>query len=255
VLKLRINQNNLVIGLIITLLFGMFPVCAGAGGTTVSIEDMTVEPGSVISIPIMINNISDFGSATINVAYDPNFFAIEKVAPGDCGSPTYSTEGSTITISSLVADIPGPAGDLVFAEVEAKVLGSEGASQLSIDVETLAHSDGSSISYNFKNGIFTIASDGVSATPTTTQTDTASEEEPVTSLSSEVEDEPTTTIPDATTNVAATATSGATANATKELPSTPTSSEVPGFGGLVLVITMVAAVAISRKRGNGDEKE
>lgn len=252
---MRIIRNNLVIGLTITLLFSMLPVCAGAGGTTVSIEDMTVESGSMITIPIVINDISDFGAATMKVTYDPHFFAIEKVSPGDCGSPTHSTEGSTIMMSSLVADIPGPTGDLVFAEVETKVLGSEGASQLLIDVETLAHSDGSPISYNFKNGIFTIVPDGVSTTPTTTQTDTASVEEPVTSPSSEVEDEPSATIPDIVANASATATSGATADATKEIPATSTSPEVPGFGGLVLAITMVAAVTISRKRGNGDGKE
>jgi hypothetical protein len=232
-------------------------VCVGAGGTTVNIEDAIVEYDSVTTIPIVFNNISDFGAATITVAYDPHFFAIEKISSGDCGSPSHSLDDgdNTVTISSYVVDIPGPTGDLVFAEIEARVLGSTGESQLAVDVDVLVHSDGSLISYNLKNGIFTIASDGAGMAPTTTQTDTASEEEPVTTLSAEVgtEDGSSGIIPDTahdtTTDTEAAGVLTETIDASS--PS-PTPAKVPGFNTLTLAIAMASATAviIHRKKGN-----
>lgn len=246
----------LVSVLIMALFVSTLSVCAGAGGTAVSIEDAIVEHDSVITIPIVISNISDFGAATITVAYDPHFFAIEKVSSGDCGSPSHSLDevDNTVTISSYVVDIPGPAGDLVFAEIEAKVLGSAGESQLTIDVDVLVHSDGSLISYNLKHGIFTITSDEAGIIPATIQTDTAPEEEPVTTPSAEVktEDGSSGAVPDtahdATTDTEVT---GVTTEATEVSSSSPTPAKVPGFNILTLAIAMASATAVTihRKRG------
>ena len=48
--------------------------------TTVSIADVTIEPGSNITLPINIVNIEDYGTGTINIEYDPAVVHVTGVA-------------------------------------------------------------------------------------------------------------------------------------------------------------------------------
>ncbi len=228
-------------GLIILVLFNLSSVCTGETGVTVGIEDNVVESGSVITIPVMIYNITDFGAATIKIYYDSDIFVIEDVSSGDCGSLTYSlgtdADANVLEISSFVADMPGPEGDLVFAKIKASVIGSEGESQLVPDVDVLVHSDGSSISYKLRNGLYTITtSESKIASSNGGSVATPSEEVKEVDGGGEK-----TGVPDAT-------------RATEKMPSS-TTEEVPGFGAvsfvvaLMIVSTSVAILKVLRTNG------
>ena len=61
-------MNSTKIGILILLLSTVAPVYA----TTVSIADVTLEPAGVVTVPIRVNEITDYGSGTINIEYNPS---------------------------------------------------------------------------------------------------------------------------------------------------------------------------------------
>jgi hypothetical protein len=113
------------------------------------IDDVSAAPGSTATESIMLA-VMDFGSATIELTYDPSIVEVQSVSQGDCGSPSYNidnTIGKTI-ISAFVTAPPGsgPSGTLEFAEIGFKAVGAVGeCSPLSLNVVKLAHTDGSVI--------------------------------------------------------------------------------------------------------------
>jgi len=119
------------------------------GGCVVWVDDVSTAPGSIATESIMLD-VMDFGSATIELMYDPGIVHVQSVSQGGCGSPSYNidnTIGKT-TISAFVTSPPGsgPSGTLEFAEIGFEAVGNVGGcSPLNLNVVTLAHPDGNDI--------------------------------------------------------------------------------------------------------------
>ncbi|PXF62186.1 MAG: hypothetical protein C4B59_00830 [Candidatus Methanogaster sp.] len=127
------------IGLLILLLSGV--ACAGA--TTVSIADATVKPGDVITLPIMIGNITDYGTGTINIEYDPSVAHIINVTDGPKSYVAAHNVNNTLGFFNISASNPyGVSGDIIFANVTFKAI-RDGSTPLNLTVTLLGD-----ISYN-----------------------------------------------------------------------------------------------------------
>ena len=125
-----------------------YPVCPPNGTCVVWIDDVNAPPGGTATESIMLA-VNDFGSATIELMYDPTIVQVQSVSQGDCGAVFENIDnanGKTIISSQGTGAIPGPSGTLEFAEIGFKAVGSVGeCSPLNLNVVTLAHTDGSAI--------------------------------------------------------------------------------------------------------------
>jgi hypothetical protein len=129
-------MNNIIkafsIGLLILLI-----TAAQACATTVSIADVTVEPDGVVTIPIMISGITDYGSGTINIEYDPSVVHVTDVTDSpDSQVPAYNANNTMGLVRISAANVYGASGDIIFANVEFTAVGT-GSTPLDLDVVSL----------------------------------------------------------------------------------------------------------------------
>ncbi len=124
------------------LLLTVAPVYA----TTVSITDTTVEPAGVVPIPIMVNEITDYGSGTVHIEYDSSVVHVTDVTSspdtqvGAC-NPNNAIEHVQIT----GANVCGANRDIAFANVEFTAVGT-GSTPLNLDVVSVYNRSFSKIS-------------------------------------------------------------------------------------------------------------
>jgi len=120
------------IGLLILLLSG-----AAASATTVYIADVTVEPDGVITTPIMIGNITDYGTGTIDIEYDPSVTHITNITDGPKSQVAAHDVNNTLGLAQISASNPyGVSGDVIFANVTFEDTGS-GSTPLNLNVTLL----------------------------------------------------------------------------------------------------------------------
>jgi len=130
------NNREIVtfsIGLLILLLSGT--ACASA--TTVSIADAAGEPGDVITIPIMVSEITDYGTGTIEIEYDPSVVHVTDVTRGPKSQIAAHDVNNTLGFAQISASNPrGVSGAIIFANVTFKAIGA-GSTPLNLDVTLL----------------------------------------------------------------------------------------------------------------------
>ncbi|MEA3485084.1 MAG: dockerin type I domain-containing protein [Candidatus Aerophobetes bacterium] len=88
----QINTTSIKVLFICLLLSFTVQYCAA---TTVSIADITADPGDVVTVPIRIDGIEDYGTATINLEYDSSVVFVEDVT---------GSSDSTITAEKIFND-------------------------------------------------------------------------------------------------------------------------------------------------------
>ena len=152
-------NTNLTKVLSTCLLLSFAVQCCAA--TTVSIEDITADPGDVVTVPLMINNMTDFGTGTINITYDPAVVHVTAVT----GSSAFNNNNVIGFTAISSSNAGGASGDIVFANVEFTAVGA-GSSPLNINVISLYDRSSNQISATIDNGSFT--SGDVSTPPTPT---------------------------------------------------------------------------------------
>jgi len=131
---------------------------AQANGTTVvSIPDATVAPGTEVTLPINITNVTALGAATIKLYYNNIVVTVTNVADGDLGGtlvPGIDNPNGVTTITWF--SITGKTGDFVFAYVTLKAGNVSGNCPLNIVVTTLSDSTGTPIAHTVNDGTFTV---------------------------------------------------------------------------------------------------
>ena len=105
--------------------------------TTVSIADVTLEPSGVVTIPIMVNEITDYGSGTINIEYDPSVVHVTDVtSSSDSQVAAYNPNNTIGLVRISASNVYGASGDVAFANVEFTAVGT-GSTPLNLDVVSL----------------------------------------------------------------------------------------------------------------------
>jgi len=139
----------------------------------VSIGNVSANPGDVIEVPIMIDSITDLGSADLNLTYNSSVVIAVNVTGGDFDVTISNLEHNVsglVRIGAFQTEKPGLNGSVIFALVKLKAVGNTGEiSPLNISVNTLkdATNECNNISHTITNGTFTIKpSAGPTPTPT-----------------------------------------------------------------------------------------
>lgn len=147
---------------VLTLFAFAISVSAQTVIATVSIGDADVTPDSTVAIPIRVNNVTNLGSGTINVSYNPLVVHVTGVASGTGNALMVQTWNINNTIGDvqIVAwDLNAPhSGDVVFANLSFKAVASMGSTRLNITVRKLKDYDYPypQIPHTITHGTFTI---------------------------------------------------------------------------------------------------
>ena len=137
-------------------LFVLLLTTAHAAATTVSLATVTAELGDTVTIPIMVNDIIDYGTGTIRIWYDYQVVHVTDVT----GSPESQVAAkyidNSIGYASITAsNIYGTSGDITFANVEFTAVGF-GSSPLNLTVASLYDTTPTSIPRSVSNGLITV---------------------------------------------------------------------------------------------------
>jgi len=92
---------------------------------TVGIPSSSAAPGDTVTVPITVHNVTDLGAGTLTVTYDPEVCAVTDVTAGDFYTVTKNITVPGIAILSTMGT-QGHTGDVAFANLEIKAIGSCG---------------------------------------------------------------------------------------------------------------------------------
>src|SRR3972149_7502625 len=179
-MKLNCNKNgNRIRTLLISIFLIVTASALPAFAATVSIGNFDVAPGSSVNATLMVNNVTDYFAAIIDISYDPLVVIISNIKPTNpfisiTSNPISYTTGST----RILADGPltGLSGDIILANITFKAVGTAGSSSaLNITVNQMIDINGNDITATPINGIFNITGSAlkfivISPSPTTTLT-------------------------------------------------------------------------------------
>ena len=131
--------NRIMIRILITCLLLSLVVmhACEASATTVSIADVTVEPDGVITTPIMVSEITDYGTGTIRIEYNSSVVHVTDVTSGPKSQIAAHDANNTIGLAWISASNSyGVSGDIIFANVTFKAT-SAGSTPVNLDVTLL----------------------------------------------------------------------------------------------------------------------
>ena len=169
----QITDKTVIIAFLV-LVLAVGAVQVSAADVTVAIDDCTAATGGEITVPLMINGVTNYGAGTINITYDP--VVVHVVGASDSSDSTVTTSNidNTVGIASISAwNTGGVSGDIVFANVALNAVGSGGeSSPLTLTVAKLVNTSMKSISAGQSGGTFTISGSlgDAAYTPTPTPT-------------------------------------------------------------------------------------
>ena len=121
------------------LFFSLFLILPASAQVTVSIDDIEASPGESITAPIMINNVINYGTGTINLTYDPSVVHVTNVtSTADSTVAAWNADNEVGYVRISAWNLMGISGDIAFANVTFKAVGSpEDVSDLNIEIVTL----------------------------------------------------------------------------------------------------------------------
>lgn len=130
--------------------------------TVVTIGHFVSAPGEMITAPLLLADITNYGTGTITVRYDPSVFQVAGVASGPQSTVIASNTNNTIGFVTISAwNMAGASGDIIFANVTFKAVGTPGSSTpLNLTIITLKDTSYATIPATVSNGSFSIESKG-----------------------------------------------------------------------------------------------
>ena len=130
---------------------------ASAATATVSIGNLSSAPGETVTAPVLISNVEDYGTSTINISYDPAVVHVTGVSSGpDSTVVEWNPDNTTGIVIISALNTGGVTGDIIFANVTFHAVRSAGCTPLNISVTTLQNIHYVDIPAIIKNGSFTI---------------------------------------------------------------------------------------------------
>ncbi len=154
------NVTRIVIKAFSVVLFVLLLTTAHAAATIVSIANTTVEPSDTVTIPIMINDITDYGSGTIRIWYDHLVVHVTGVTGSSESQVAAKYTDNSIGYTAISASNPhGASGDIIFANVKFTAVGA-GSSPLDLIVVSLYDNAPLNVPRSIRNGSITVGSVG-----------------------------------------------------------------------------------------------
>jgi hypothetical protein len=154
------NTARAVLMLLITVSVFVALSASASAPVNIRITDANAQSGHTTTTQITINNMTNFGAATVALSYDPAVVHITSIAAGDVGTPIANIDNAagTATIAAYVSTVTGPDSPITFANLELLAVGSSGkTSPITLGVTTLADADGALVSATPINGTFVVS--------------------------------------------------------------------------------------------------
>ena len=226
---------------------------ATAETNTVTIEDVTLQPGATQEVPIRLLGSTGVGGVAVTLTFSPSVANVTSMVAGDFDdmfTPDYSNVNNGVLKVTSMKSGQDLTGDLVITTITLGAVGDGGSCELGLHAELVDRSGN------------TVPSSADSATLTVGTGATTTDEVPGNDAF-EVGDSPAT--PTATTTPAATATAvktakpaptkkpaaGTTPAAGDEMtPAKPEKKGLPGFEGAIAIagLLAIAYMIMRRKR-------
>ncbi len=151
------NKRKFAMVLLVMLMSGMTQSLAAAA-TSVSMDNVTVDQGKNVTISIMLTGITNYGTGTINVEYDPSVAKVTDVVGNAKSSIVAWNANNPGKVNISAWNMQGTSGDIAFADVTFKALGSNGSSTaLTLKVDTLQDTSYTEIPRYIKSGSLKIS--------------------------------------------------------------------------------------------------
>lgn len=152
------NNVNVVL---ITILSLMIASGAASAETTISIAELAAVKEKNVTVPIIINNVSNFGTGTIELSYNSGVVRVVSYSSGnivDADAPQVNIiDGRTRILVDYTKSLTGPSGTFNFINITLKGVGEpKTKSNLNISIEELKTPTGTDIPVIPINGSFKI---------------------------------------------------------------------------------------------------
>ena len=239
---------------------------AQAATTMVSISEITRPSGADATLPITIASVEEYGTGTISITYDPSVVHVTNVSDGlESTVAAWNVDNTTGVAKISAWNLAGVSGEVVFANVDFKVVGSAGRSTpLELNVTTFADTTYKDILVSVTHGTFNIEGDGIITTPTSTPTVATTSTSTPTSATTPTS--PATSAPilspspsptltptiAPTTAPASTVSQTSTPTETGEAKATQASEEkTPGFGTIFACVALLITYVLLMRKQRG----
>lgn len=123
------------------------------------VRNATTGVGQTTRVPVTLHDVTDLGSLTFVLAWDPDVVTVDAVeaggVPGANSSWTVNATNGTLRMVLATGAIPGPTGVFDVAYATLRAVGPIGStSPLALGVEEAVRSDGSAIQVQARHGTF-----------------------------------------------------------------------------------------------------
>ena len=169
--KRKMKYEKILVITVGALILAILATGVASATTIISIENVSLGETETKTVPINISNVTNYGTATIELQYNGSVVNVESVSNGDIPgtslTPNINNTAGYTRMVSYTSQYPGPSGDFVYANLVLKAVGTGPAtSPLNLSIEEFADADGNPISVKPGNGTFTIPA-GPDITPPT----------------------------------------------------------------------------------------
>ena len=239
---------------------------------TVTIEDVTLQPGATQEVPIRLLGSTGVGGVVVTLAFSPSIVNVTSVVACDFNgmfTPDYSGVNNGVLKVMSMKSGQDLTGDLIIATITLGAVGDGGSCELGLHAD-LTDQSGHAVTSSMANGTLTVSSDAATTDDVTNEstfeggdspaasTPTAAPTLPLTStltstltLTSTMTSNATTAANNATPAAATTPTTTApVAGGDESMPDAPAKKGLPGFEGVFAVAGLFAItyVVLRRKR-------
>ena len=130
------RKTGIPVTVLAALSLAMFIMPVAAAVTTISIDDIFVEPGEDVVVTAMINNVTNLGVANINIAYEQSVVHVTAVTSSDFNNLYHVIDNSTGLVKIGGVDYgDGLNGDVKLADLTLKAVGdADETSSLGISI-------------------------------------------------------------------------------------------------------------------------
>ena len=133
------NMTEKIVFFSCTILFSLLMAITPVSATAiVSIADFSSNPGETITMPISIENVTDYGTGTISITYDASIVhVIDVTSSPDSTVLDWNPDNTTGIVIISAWNTGGVNGNIIFANVSFHAVGNAGETALNLSVITL----------------------------------------------------------------------------------------------------------------------
>lgn len=147
-------MNSRAVLLFLLALGLVIPMTQATPATTVSIANITSDPGEAVTLPVSISNMQNYGTGTLSISFDSSVVHVTSVTSGHYSTVVdWKANNTAGTVIISAWNIDGVSGDFIFANVTFLVVGT-GSTPLNLTVTTLKDIYYETIPARTKNGSY-----------------------------------------------------------------------------------------------------